>query len=92
MIQAVLGDEIQVETVHGLNTIEIPAGSSHGKQITLKGLGVPVLGQTDKRGNHIVVLEIDIPKKITKKERELYLELAKESGLNIKPGKSGLLW
>ena len=92
VIQAVLGDEIQIETVHGLETIEIPPGSEHGKQIILKGLGVPVLGQKDKRGNHIVVLQIDIPKKISKKERGLYLELAKESGLEIKPGKSGLLW
>lgn len=92
LIQAVLGDEVQVETVHGLEALEIPAGSQHGKQIILKGLGVPVLGQNDKRGNHIVILEIDIPKKISKKERELYLELAKESGLDIKPGKSGLLW
>jgi len=92
VIQAVLGDEIEVETVHGLEKVVIPPGSEHGKQITLKGLGVPFLGEKDKRGNHILILNVDIPKKISKKERTLYLELAKESGIEITPGKSGLLW
>ena len=90
--QAGLGDELEVVTVHGLEYLVIPPGSNHGKEITLKGLGVPFINSKEQRGNHIIVLSVDIPKKISKTERALYLDIAKESGLDIKPGKAGLLW
>ena len=90
VVQAVLGDEIEIETMHGKETLIIPPGTQHGKILTIDQKGVP-LGQ-GAFGNHLVEVLVDIPKKISKVERNLYLELAKERGIDIKPGKSGLLW
>lgn len=90
-IQAVLGDEIEIETMHGKETLVIPPGIQNGKEIRIKGKGIPQ-GDSKNIGDHVVKISVYIPKKISKRERELYLELAKEAGLEIKPGKSGLLW
>ena len=90
VVQAVLGDEVEVETMHGKQSLVIPPGSADGKKLKIAEKGVPLGNGTF--GNHVVEILVDIPKKITKAERNLYLELAKESGLDIKPGKTGLLW
>jgi len=90
-IQAVLGDTIEIETIHGPEELKINPGTQNGKEYVLKGKGIPRMNSEDK-GDHLVRVKVYTPKKISKKERELYLELAKESGLDITPGKSGLLW
>jgi molecular chaperone DnaJ len=91
VLQAVLGDDIEIETLHGKETLTIPPGTQPNKEFRLKNKGVPILN-TDGLGDHIVHIKVYIPKKITKAERELYLKLTQEAGLDIKPGKSGLLW
>jgi molecular chaperone DnaJ len=90
-IQAILGDTVEIETIHGTEKLDINPGTQSGKEYTLKNMGVPKMN-SESKGNHIVRIKVYTPKKISKKERELYLELAKESGMDIKPGKSGLLW
>lgn len=87
LIQAVLGDEISVETVHGKELIKMPAGTEDGKVFKISGKGVP---RQDGHGDHLVKIRINIPSKLSKKEKELYVELAKEAGLDIKKG--GLFW
>ena len=89
--QAVLGDQIQIDTVHGKRELIIPAGTSDGQSFILKGDGAPLL-QSQGHGNHIASIKIQIPKKISKAERDLYLQISKESGLDINPKKSGILW
>lgn len=91
IIQATLGDEVEIETVHGKEQLTIPPGTQYGKTFRFKGKGVPKLNSNDK-GDHVVHMQVFVPKKISKKERDLYLQLAEESGLDIKPGKSGILW
>jgi molecular chaperone DnaJ len=90
-LQAVLGDEIEIETIHGRETLVIPPGTQPNKVFKIKGKGVPYLN-SDELGDHYVTVGVYMPKKISKKERDLYLKLVEESGINIKPGKSGLLW
>jgi molecular chaperone DnaJ len=90
-LQAVLGDEIDVETMQGKEKLTVPPGTQNGKVLKIKGKGVPANSNQDE-GDHLVKIIVYTPKKISKKERELYLELAQESGIEIKPGKSGLLW
>ncbi len=90
-LQATLGDEIEIETIHGKETLIIPPGTQHDKVFLLKDKGVPITNSKDF-GDHYVTVQVYVPKKISKKERELYLELAKESGIDLTPGKSGLLW
>ncbi len=88
LLMAVLGDEVQVKTVHGEVTLKIPAGTQPGKVFKLKGYGIQKL-HSEEKGDHYVKVQVAIPTKLSKKERELYLELANESpgGAQKKGGK-----
>lgn len=89
LLQGVLGDEIDVKTVHGKVKLKIPAGTPSGKVFKLKGYGMPRVN-TNQKGDHYIKVLLDIPSKLSKKEKQLYAELAKESKLDLKPGgKSG---
>ena len=79
MADAALGTEIEVETVDGNVTLKIPAGTQSGKVLRLTGRGVPVLGRTN-RGDHLVKVNVDIPTKLSAKQRQLLEEFAAESG------------
>lgn len=73
--QAVLGDEITVNTIHGETTAKIPSGIQNGERITLKGFGVPYLGSDSQKGNHYITIKVMVPKKLSEKEEKLYKEL-----------------
>ncbi len=89
LLQAVLGDEITIKTIHGNVKLKVPAGTENGKVFKMKDYGVPKVG-TDSKGDHLVTIIVDVPKKVSKKEKELYLELAKEAKLDVKPQSRGL--
>ena len=74
--QAVLGDDIIVETAHGSVKLKIPAGTESGKVFKLSGKGVPRL-QGSGNGDHLVVVNIQIPSKVGRKEKELFEQLKK---------------
>lgn len=82
VLQAILGDEVEVETIHGMKKVVIPAGVEAGKVIKLRRLGVPYLGSSEI-GDHYIHVEIEIPKKLSKKEQELYEQIAELSGEKI---------
>lgn len=88
VLQAIMGDEITVKTVHGDAKLIIPAGTESGSTLKLKDYGVPKVGSSAK-GDHIVKIKIDIPKKLSSKEKKLYDELVRESKLNISPQSKG---
>lgn len=75
--QAVLGDTIEVDTIWGKKNISIEPGTQSGSQVLLKGEGVEVEGA---KGNQIININVEIPKKLTPKQRELMEEFAKEMG------------
>jgi len=89
LLQAVLGDEVSVNTIHGEVKLKIPAGTESGTVFKLKGYGVPKINASTK-GDHWIKIDVDTPKKINRRERELYEELAKESGLKINPQNRGI--
>ena len=76
MTDAVLGTEVEVETVDGKITMKVPAGTQPGTNFKLSGHGAPRLG-SDQRGPHIVTINVEIPKNLSKKQRELIEEFAK---------------
>jgi molecular chaperone DnaJ len=82
MVEAALGTEIEVETVDGMVTMKVPAGTQSGTDFKLSGHGVPHL-RSDRRGAHIVSVIVDTPAKLSKKQRELLEEFdgAKKRGL-----------
>lgn len=88
VLQAIMGDEIVVKTVHGDAKLVVPAGTESGSVLKLKEYGVPKVG-TSHKGDHIVKIKVDIPKKLSGKEKKLYDELVQESRLNIKPQSKG---
>ncbi|GAB4534407.1 MAG: molecular chaperone DnaJ [Thermodesulfovibrionia bacterium] len=80
-VQAVFGAEIEVPTLDGRTKIDIPAGTPSGRVFHLKGKGVPRLGSYG-RGDQYVTVYIDVPKKLTQRQKELLKEFAEISGEN----------
>ncbi len=74
MVDAALGTEIDVRTVDGIVRMKIPAGTQPDADFKLSGHGVPHLRNKDKRGPHIVNIIVDIPKKLSKKQKKLLEE------------------
>lgn len=87
-LQAVLGSEIKVKTLHGEVTLKIPAGTQPGKVFKLKGYGVKKL-HAEEKGDHYVKINVIIPIKLSKKEKQLYSDLASESGMEPQKGAKG---
>lgn len=78
MIDATLGAEIDVETVDGPIRMKIPAGTQGGTDFKLSGHGVPHL-RGGTRGAHIVTINVETPKNLSKRQRELLEEFGQEA-------------
>jgi molecular chaperone DnaJ len=76
LTDALLGATYAVETLDGMESIAVPAGTRVGDNVLLKGKGVPV--SAHKRGNFIIKLDIKLPEKLSKKAKEVIEELKKE--------------
>lgn len=81
-VQAALGDEIQVPTVHGKVKLKIPAGTQTGTTFRIKGKGAPRLRGTGQGDQHVKV-NIVTPKNLNSKQAELLREFAKASDVSI---------
>ena len=77
MVDAVLGTEVDVDTVDGKITMKVPAGTQPGTNFKLSGHGAPIQVGSTERGPHIVTINVEIPKNINKKQKELIQEFAK---------------
>ena len=70
--EAALGANVKVPTLNGAVTLKVPAGTPSGKTFRVKGKGAP------RRGGHgdlLVTVNVDVPKKLSKREKELLGEL-----------------
>jgi molecular chaperone DnaJ len=83
LLQAVLGDEIEIPTLTGKVILKIPAGTQSGKIFRLKSYGVKKIKEEGK-GDHYVKIVVKIPDKLKRREKEIYQELANEAGLKLK--------
>ena len=84
--QAALGTKISVPTVDGDEEVEIKAGTQPETEIRLRGKGVPHLRRTGARGDLHVLIDVKVPTKLTKKQRELLEAYAKEAGEEVGGG------
>ena len=77
MIAALLGTTVQVPTLDGPVTLKVPGGTQPGTVMRVKGRGVPA-GAKHAVGDLLVTVAVELPKKLSKKQRALVEELARE--------------
>ncbi len=90
IVQAALGTRITVPTVDGEEEVEIKAGTQPGAEIRLRGRGVPHLRRAGSRGDLHVFVNVVVPAKLSKRQRELLTEYAAETGESVVPGGGGI--
>ena len=73
--EAALGASVEVPTLTGTSQVMVPAGSSSGRRLRLRGQGMP-------GGDLYATVSIKVPKKLTRKERDLFKQLAQVSSFN----------
>jgi len=88
--QAAMGAEVRVPTMEGEHHLKVPEGTQPGTVFRIKNRGVPVLNGHGK-GDLYVELRVQIPSKLTKRQRELLQELETTSKVDNQPMLRSLL-
>ena len=88
--QAALGARVRVPTAEGEEEIEIKPGTQPGTEVRLRGQGVPHLRRPGMRGDLHVLVDVRVPVRLTKRQRELLEALAAESGETVGARGGGL--
>ena len=82
---AALGGEIEVPTIHGYAKLKVAAGTESGTVLRIKGKGVPAL-QGYGAGDQHVRLNVEVPDRLDRTQRELLTRLAETSSEEHYPG------
>ncbi len=89
MTTAALGGQIEVPTVEGSRgRVKIAEGTQTGRQIRLKGKGMPVL-RSKATGDMYIQVEVETPKSLSRKQKEILKEFDKASSEQTNPQSSG---
>ncbi|MGH2711859.1 MAG: molecular chaperone DnaJ [Actinomycetota bacterium] len=86
---AILGADIEIETLDGTDTLSVPAGTQPGSVMKVSGKGVPNLGRRG-RGDLLVRVDVVVPDRIGRRERPLIEEFAERRGEMERPLKGRL--
>ena len=86
--QAALGTQVDVPTLTGVTPLRIPAGTQHGTVFQLPGKGLPNL-RSGRRGNQIVQVAVEIPKKLSREQAELLRKFAATEDKSVLPYSKG---
>lgn len=87
-LQALLGCDVEVETLTDKETIHIPKGSQYGDRIRLAGKGLPSL-RGHRVGDIFYELHVVFPKKLNKEEEKLLRQIAENKGESVGSAKAG---
>ncbi|CAN5717398.1 molecular chaperone DnaJ [soil metagenome] len=82
--QAILGDEIELQTMDGPVAFKLPQATQSGQQFRLKNKGVPDMRGGD-RGDQIVTIHVIIPRELTSEQRSLVEQLGDTLGSDLQP-------
>jgi molecular chaperone DnaJ len=88
--QAALGAEIEIPGIGGSVTLKIPEGTPSGKELRVRGKGVPYLNERGT-GDLIVKVVVEIPRKLSRTQRELVSQLAESLAVDNKPASPSLI-
>jgi molecular chaperone DnaJ len=89
MTTAALGGQVEVPTIDGdKSKVKIPEGSESGKQFRIKSKGMPVL-RSKQQGDLYIQVEVETPKSLTRKQRELLKEFENASNESTSPASTG---
>lgn len=86
---ATLGAEIEIPTLEGTEKFTIPEGTQPDTSFTLRGKGVPFVGNPNRRGDLIFTVKIEIPQKLSAKQKELLAKFAESCGESNYTKRSG---
>lgn len=86
IVQAALGTRARIPTIEGDEELEIRGGTQPGTEIRLRSRGVPHLRRPGVRGDLHVMVRVNVPTKLSKRQRQLLEELAAESGEAVLAG------
>lgn len=74
-VRATLGDTVVVPTIEGDVSMKIPAGTESGEVFRIRGKGLPSIGSSWGKGDHLVTVRVRIPKRLSREERTLFESL-----------------
>jgi molecular chaperone DnaJ len=80
IVQAALGTRATIPTIEGNEELEVRPGTQPGTEIRLRNRGVPHLRRPGARGDLHVMAHVNVPTKLSKKQRQLLEDLAAENG------------
>ena len=86
--QAALGVELETPTLEGKHKLKVPAGTQSGTVFRLKGKGAPDV-RGGGRGDELIHVIVETPRKLTPHQRELLEEFARSSGEEVNPLSKG---
>ncbi|MBQ1232186.1 MAG: molecular chaperone DnaJ [Clostridia bacterium] len=78
--EAVLGAEIEVPTLEGSQKFDLPEGTQSGTSFTLRGKGIPNLGNGSRRGDLIFTVNVEIPTGLSAKQKDAMRAFAEACG------------
>lgn len=88
--QAALGAAIDVPTLAGSQSMEVPPGSQHGEVFKMKGKGLPDL-RSGRSGDELVQILVEIPRKLTERQKQLLREFATTEDAAVMPQRRGFM-
>jgi molecular chaperone DnaJ len=88
--QAALGAEFEIPGIDGPVNLKIPEGTPSGREIRIRGRGVPYLNEKGT-GDMIVKVLVQIPRKLNRAQRELVQKLGESMNVDNSPTSPGLL-
>jgi molecular chaperone DnaJ len=89
LAEAALGTRVTVPTADGEETVDVKPGTQPGTEIRLRGRGVPHLRRPGTRGDLHVRVDVRVPTRLTKRQRELLEEFDAEDADGRAPGALG---
>ncbi len=88
--QAALGAEFEIAGIDGPINIKVPEGTQSGKELRIRGRGVPYLNDKG-HGDLIVKVIVQIPRKLSRAQRDLVAKLGESLTVDNKPASPGLI-